>query len=83
MKGPERSVELGVEEFIPRSGRGTTSGSLSAEDDGGKVLELIIPDGAGARRRRFVWAPSSGIWLPQDVSQHGHQIDHLFNFILV
>ena len=21
-------------------------------------------------------------WLPEDVSEHGHKIDHLFNFIL-
>jgi cytochrome c oxidase subunit II len=34
----------------------------------------------------FVWAiamPENRIWLPRDVSEHGHQIDHLFNFILV
>jgi cytochrome c oxidase subunit 2 len=34
----------------------------------------------------FIWAiamPENRIWLPRDVSEHGHQIDHLFNFILV
>jgi cytochrome c oxidase subunit 2 len=30
----------------------------------------------------FVWAPVAGYWLPQDVSEHGHAIDHLFRFIL-
>jgi cytochrome c oxidase subunit 2 len=31
----------------------------------------------------FVWAPGAGHWLPQDVSEHGHTIDHLFRFILL
>lgn len=31
----------------------------------------------------FFWAPTAGYWLPKDVSTHGHQIDHLWMFILV
>lgn len=31
----------------------------------------------------FLWAPGAGYWLPIDVSTHGHQIDHLWTFILV
>lgn len=31
----------------------------------------------------FFWAPVAGYWLPRDISEHGYQIDHLFNFILV
>lgn len=31
----------------------------------------------------FVSAPSNGHWLPKDISEHGHQIDHLWNFILI
>lgn len=30
----------------------------------------------------FVWAPFNNHWLPRDISSHGFQIDHLFNFIL-
>jgi cytochrome c oxidase subunit II len=30
----------------------------------------------------FAWAPFNNHWLPKDVSSHGHEIDHLFNFIL-
>lgn len=30
----------------------------------------------------FLWAPGAGHWLPRDVSEHGHTIDHLFRFIL-
>jgi cytochrome c oxidase subunit 2 len=30
----------------------------------------------------FVAAPRYGYWLPEDVSEHGHQIDHLWTFIL-
>ncbi|MGE0607803.1 MAG: cytochrome c oxidase subunit II [Pirellulales bacterium] len=30
----------------------------------------------------FVAAPYYNLWLPKDISTHGHQIDHLFNFIL-
>ncbi len=30
----------------------------------------------------FVVAPWYKIWLPRDISQHGHTIDHLFYFIL-
>lgn len=30
----------------------------------------------------FVWAPYNNHWLPKDVSSHGYEIDHLFNFIL-
>lgn len=44
------------------------------------VLFLMVPIfGIGL----FFWAPSAGYWLPRDISTHGHQIDHLFNFILV
>lgn len=31
----------------------------------------------------FWYAPASGIWLPKDISEHGHQIDHLWTFILI
>ncbi len=31
----------------------------------------------------FWWGMSGYMWLPPDVSEHGHTIDHLFNFILV
>lgn len=31
----------------------------------------------------FALAPSWGYWLPEDVSEHGHQIDHLFMFCLL
>lgn len=31
----------------------------------------------------FVWAPYGNHWLPRDISEHGYQIDHLFNFILI
>ena len=30
----------------------------------------------------FAVAPWYKIWLPSDVSEHGHMIDHLFYFIL-
>jgi cytochrome c oxidase subunit 2 len=30
----------------------------------------------------FVAGPIYGLWLPKDISQHGHTIDHLFYFIL-
>lgn len=30
----------------------------------------------------FWWAPGAKYWLPVDVSEHGHTIDHLFYFIL-
>jgi len=47
------------------------------------VLFLLVPIlGVGS----FVWAiaaQENRIWLPPDVSEHGHQIDHLFNFVLV
>lgn len=44
------------------------------------ILFLLVPVlGIGL----FFWAPSAGYWLPRDISQHGYQIDHLFNFILV
>jgi len=46
------------------------------------LLFLLVPIlGVGI----FVWAimtPENRIWLPSDVSEHGHQIDHLFWFIL-
>jgi cytochrome c oxidase subunit 2 len=42
-------------------------------------LFLLVPVlGVGL----FVWAPFNNHWLPKDVSSHGHEIDHLFNFIL-
>jgi cytochrome c oxidase subunit II len=44
------------------------------------LLFLLVPILGVAS---FLWAPSSGIWLPPDISEHGHQIDHLFRFILV
>ena len=31
----------------------------------------------------FFWAPAAGYWMPRDVSTHGHQIDHLWMFILI
>jgi cytochrome c oxidase subunit 2 len=31
----------------------------------------------------FSWVPTGSHWLPRDISEHGHQIDHLWNFILV
>jgi cytochrome c oxidase subunit 2 len=31
----------------------------------------------------FAVAPSINVWLPKDVSEHGHEIDSLFYFILV
>ncbi len=47
------------------------------------LLFLLVPIfGVGL----FVWyisIPEHRIWLPRDVSEHGHQIDHLFNFILI
>lgn len=44
------------------------------------LLFLLVPVlGVAA----FVWSASNGYWLPRDVSKHGWQIDHLFNFILV
>jgi cytochrome c oxidase subunit 2 len=44
------------------------------------ILFLLVPVvGVGL----FFWAPSAGYWLPRDISEHGYQIDHLFNFILV
>ena len=43
------------------------------------LLFLLVPIlGVGL----FVWAPFNNHWLPRDVSTHGYQIDHLFNFIL-
>jgi cytochrome c oxidase subunit 2 len=43
------------------------------------LLFLLVPVlGVGL----FVWAPFNNHWLPRDVSSHGHEIDHLFNFIL-
>ena len=47
------------------------------------LLFLLVPIFGVAA---FVWAiamPENRIWLPRDVSEHGHQIDHLFNFILL
>jgi cytochrome c oxidase subunit 2 len=43
------------------------------------VLFLLVPVLGVAS---FVVAPWYRIWLPSDVSQHGHTIDHLFYFIL-
>lgn len=31
----------------------------------------------------FVWAPFNQHWLPRDISEHGHTIDHLFLFCLI
>ena len=31
----------------------------------------------------FWWAAHAGYWLPRDISEHGHQIDHLWTFILI
>ncbi len=43
-------------------------------------LFLLVPIlGVGV----FLWAPYAGVYLPQDVSTHGHKIDHLFTFILL
>ena len=42
------------------------------------LLFLLVPIlGVAA----FAWARAD--WLPRDVSEHGHQIDHLWTFILV
>ncbi len=44
------------------------------------LLFLLVPIlGVGA----FVWAAGGAMWLPRDISEHGHQIDHLWNFILI
>ncbi|MEX0713040.1 MAG: cytochrome c oxidase subunit II [Pirellulales bacterium] len=44
------------------------------------LLFLLVPVlGVGL----FWWAPGAGYWLPRDISRHGHQIDHLFYFVLV
>lgn len=47
------------------------------------LLFLLVPImGVGV----FIWAMTAEqnqVWLPVDISEHGHQIDHLFNFILV
>jgi len=29
-----------------------------------------------------IWSANNGYWLPDDISSHGHTIDHLFNFCL-
>jgi len=43
-------------------------------------LFLLVPImGVGI----FLWAPTAGLYLPRDVSTHGHAIDGLFTFILV
>jgi cytochrome c oxidase subunit 2 len=31
----------------------------------------------------FALAPGMNYWLPEDISEHGHQIDHLFMFCLI
>ncbi len=31
----------------------------------------------------FWWRAGAGYWLPRDISEHGHQIDHLWTFILI
>lgn len=31
----------------------------------------------------FWWGAQTSHWLPRDISEHGHTIDHLWNFILV
>lgn len=43
------------------------------------ILFLLVPILGVAL---FVWAPGANHWLPLDISRHGHQIDHLFIFIL-
>jgi len=43
------------------------------------LLFLLVPIGGVAA---FVAAPYYNIWLPRDVSEHGHTIDSLFMFIL-
>jgi cytochrome c oxidase subunit II len=44
------------------------------------LLFLLVPIlGVGV----FWWAPGAGYWLPRDISEHGHQIDHLWTFILI
>lgn len=42
-------------------------------------LFLLVPIGGVAA---FVAAPYFNIWLPRDISEHGHTIDSLFMFIL-
>jgi len=42
-------------------------------------LFLLVPIGGVAT---FVAAPYFNIWLPRDISEHGHTIDSLFMFIL-
>ncbi|HWA99074.1 MAG TPA: cytochrome c oxidase subunit II [Pirellulales bacterium] len=43
-------------------------------------LFLLVPIlGVGM----FVWAADGAMWMPRDVSEHGHEIDHLWNFILI
>ena len=43
------------------------------------LLFLLVPIlGVGL----FLWAPPAGYWLPSDVSERGHHIDHLFLFVL-
>jgi cytochrome c oxidase subunit 2 len=44
------------------------------------LLFLLVPVlGVGL----FWWAAAGNMWLPPDVSEHGHRIDHLFDFILI
>lgn len=44
------------------------------------ILFLLVPIlGVGM----FVWAPGNQHWLPIDISEHGHTIDSLFEFILI
>jgi len=44
------------------------------------LLFLLVPVlGVGS----FVWGASGAMWLPVDISEHGWQIDHLWNFILI
>ncbi|HEX3872425.1 MAG TPA: cytochrome c oxidase subunit II [Pirellulales bacterium] len=44
------------------------------------ILFLLVPILGVAL---FVWAAGGGMWLPRDISEHGHEIDHLWNFILI
>jgi cytochrome c oxidase subunit 2 len=44
------------------------------------LLFLLVPVLGCAT---FIVAPYYDIWLPRDISAHGHTIDHLFYFILV
>ena len=44
------------------------------------LLFLLVPI-LGVAVFWYSW--QVGYWLPEDISAHGHQIDHLFMFILI